>query len=326
MNSSSRDASRSNTDRAGYGRQPTGTIGIGSTEQRGDLVLHRQSASPARHDDPRRLAGGQPGIGGVRDDVEIDAGADHHGRRHPVDRRRWRRTGRRILDVGVPRATADRLRSRRTPRSAPGPRSARRAGHGSGPSGSTGDRAAPARRCGATVATNSASASTVGTSPCSIWNASRSCWPMPTSNRGAPVCGSVTTRHTSSPRTSPTSTPCSTDRSRAAGDDQLAELVVLGGERPAVRHRLGDGRQQCALGDVPHLDRQSKGGGPAGEDTGARLGRRAGRSLRGGSPRRAPDRDPAAAARRATPSRCDPAVAAAPRANGAGARPRWSPS
>ena len=68
-------------------------------------------------------------------------------------------------------------------------------------------------RCRATVSTMRASDSTAGTSPCSIWNASRSWAPTPTSSRVVAVWGSSTTRHTSRPRTSPTSTPCSTEGS-----------------------------------------------------------------------------------------------------------------
>ena len=51
-------------------------------------------------------------------------------------------------------------------------------------------------------------------------NASRSWAPTPTSRRTASVCGSSTTRHTSSPRTSPVTTPCSTFGVGTAGHDR----------------------------------------------------------------------------------------------------------
>ena len=80
----------------------------------------------------------------------------------------------------------------------------------SAPSVLSGWRGAPGVRWAVTASTTRAKASGVGSSPCSIWNASRSWAPTPTSSRAVPVIGSSTTLHTSRPRTSPASTPCST--------------------------------------------------------------------------------------------------------------------
>ncbi len=113
---------------------------------------------------------------------------------------------------------------------------------------------APRRRCDATMATTPARASAVGTSPWMSWNASRSWAPTPTSRRVTPRSGSTTTRHTSSPATSPETTPCSitgvappasirgvraSNASSTGGDGSSATGSARRNTRPSAIHTTG---------------------------------------------------------------------------------------
>ena len=86
------------------------------------------------------------------------------------------------------------------------------------------------------------------------------------------MVGASTTRHTSSPRTSPVTTPCSTVRC-APAPSITSRTSRWAGRRPvAVRQRLGDGRQQRPLDGIPDGDREREPLGAPGEQAGVRLG------------------------------------------------------
>ena len=173
MNSSSKDASRSNTDGAGYGLSRRERPAIGSASSAADVEQDRHRVA-RRHDDPGRLARSpSAGVGGEGHEIEIDPGADHQRRRQPsIDRVATHGCGSFTLVARQRRRQSPRCARRRSDRDH---RSAGRAGRAPGRGGSADADRHRARRCGATVATTFASASTVGTSPCNIWNASRSC-------------------------------------------------------------------------------------------------------------------------------------------------------
>ena len=226
--------------------------------QGGQLGRHRHEVALRRDQpdlptiDARRAA---PGVDRVRDEVEVDA--DRARRAAPAaPSSRWPTAthGTRSLTFG--RGSGGSTRSTAASPSRPGSRISCQRSRRSGTRRLSGCWAAPVRRCSSTARTTPARASTVGTSPCMIVNASRSWAPTPTSRRTAPVCGSSTTRHTSRPRTSPVTTPCSTVGSAPPATIVSSSARCAGAASGGADQRLGDRRQQRALVDVPDLDRE----------------------------------------------------------------------
>ena len=181
-------------------------------------------------------------------------------------------------------------------------------------------RGAPFWRCGATAATTCASAATVGTSPCNIWNASRSCWPIPTSNRALPV-GCIG-RRPGTPRGR--ALLRSTHRARPRGDGAAVDGSACGtascpaGAAELLRQGLGDRRAAARA-------RRRARPRSANRKAAARRARvpvpSSARTMQDGRhPRALPTptmaRGRIAPAHRATPSPIVPSIAAAPSANG----------
>ena len=111
-----------------------------------------------------------------------------------------------------------------------------------GRGGCSGCGGTPGPRSAATASTTPARASAGGTSPWIIANASRSWAPMPDLETRPRPSAPSTTRHTSRPRTSPVTTPCSTTGSAPAGGDRRRPARGAPGRAPARGDaRRGDG-------------------------------------------------------------------------------------
>ena len=171
-------------------------------------------------------------------------------------------------------------------------------------------------------ATTPASASTVGTSPWMMANASRSWAPTPTSRRTAPVWGSSTTRQTSRPRTSPVTTPCSTTGTAPPASIVSTSARCAGSARRRDDRRLGDRREQRPLVDVPHVDRQRRSRRPGGRAarSPARRARAAGRRRWRTRPGQRPGRGRARGVLEQHPGRRRTRSSAAPGGNAPGRR------